>query len=198
MDEIHKMKRFLTTGDVATYCGVTSSAVLNWIGAGKLAGFTTPGGHYRILRTDFREFLQRYGMFVDQSYFGKGSEKKRILVVDDEPSVVTFIEGALQLEAKYEVAVATDGFEAGQQVISFEPHLIILDIMLPGMDGFEVCRRVKTDESTKHVKVLAITGFATEENIEKILHTGADDYLAKPLKLQDLHQKVEELLGEEK
>jgi excisionase family DNA binding protein len=187
--------RFLTTGDVASYCEVTSAAVIKWIDSGKLPVFTTPGGHYRILRSDFRDFLMRHGMFIDEGYFGKGRSKKRILIVDDEPTVVTFIEGALRLEAKYELSTAGDGFDAGQQVATFKPDLIILDIMLPGMDGFEVCTRVKTDAATRDVKILAITGFATEENIGKILHAGADDYLAKPLKLQELQTKVKELLG---
>jgi excisionase family DNA binding protein len=188
-------ERFLTTGDIATYCEVTSAAVLKWIDSGKLPVFTTPGGHYRVLRTDFKDFLLRHGMFVDEGFFGKRQSKKRILIVDDEPTVVTFIEGALLLEGKYELATASDGFDAGQQVISFEPDLIVLDIMLPGMDGFEVCHRVKTDASTSHVKILAITGFATEENIRKILHAGADDYLPKPLKIQELNEKIEKLLG---
>jgi excisionase family DNA binding protein len=190
-----RRERFLTTGDIASYCEVTNAAVLKWIDSGKLPVFTTPGGHYRILRNDFRDFLMRHGMFIDEGYFGKGRSKKRILIVDDEPTVVTFIEGALLLEGKYELATAADGFDAGQQVISFNPDLIILDIMLPGMDGFEVCRRVKTDSATQNIKILAITGFATEENVRRILHTGADDYLAKPLKLQDLQAKVAELLG---
>ena len=189
-----RRQRFLTTGDIASYCEVTSAAVLKWIDSGKLPVFTTPGGHYRILRADFRDFLLRHGMFVDEGYFGRGRNRKRILIVDDEPTVVTFIEGALLLEGKYELATAADGFDAGQQVVAFNPDLIILDIMLPGMDGFEVCRRVKTDAATKHIKILAITGFATEENVRRILHTGADDYLAKPLKLQELQEKVEELL----
>jgi excisionase family DNA binding protein len=192
-----RRERFLTTGDIASYCEVTNAAVLKWIDSGKLPVFTTPGGHYRILRGDFRDFLMRHGMFVDEGYFGKGRSKKRILIVDDEPTVVTFIEGALLLEGKYELATAADGFDAGQQVITFNPDLIILDIMLPGMDGFEVCRRVKTDSATQKIKILAITGFATEENVRRILHTGADDYLAKPLKLQDLQAKVAELLGSE-
>lgn len=188
-------ERFLTTGDIATYCEMTNAAVLKWIDSGKLPVFTTPGGHYRVLRTDFKDFLLRHGMFVDEGFFGKRQNKKRILIVDDEPTVVTFIEGALRLEGKYELATASDGFDAGQQVISFEPDLIVLDIMLPGMDGFEVCHRVKTDAATKHVKVLAITGFATDENIRKILHAGADDYLPKPLKIQELNEKIEQLLG---
>jgi excisionase family DNA binding protein len=190
--------RFLTTGDVAQYCEVTSAAVLKWIDAGKLRGFTTPGGHHRILRADFRDFLTRYGMFVDDGFFGKGATKKRVLVVDDEPSVVSFIEEALRLEGKYEIEAAIDGFDAGQQLATFQPHLIVLDLMLPGMDGFEVCRRVKSTAATAHVKILVITGFPTEENIERILHIGADDYLAKPLKLQDLQDKVGKLLGEKK
>jgi excisionase family DNA binding protein len=190
-----RRQRFLTTGDIASYCEVTSAAVLKWIGSGKLPVFTTPGGHYRILRTDFRDFLLYHGMFIDEGFFGKGRGRKRVLIVDDEPTVVTFIEGALLLEGKYELATAGDGFDAGQQVITFNPDLIILDIMLPGMDGFEVCRRVKTDAATQHIKILAVTGFATEENVRRILHTGADDYLAKPLKLQDLQDKVAELLG---
>jgi len=188
-------QRFLTTGDIATYCEVTSAAVLKWIDSGKLPVFTTPGGHYRVLRTDFKDFLLRHGMFVDEGFFGRRQSKKRILIVDDEPTVVTFIEGALLLEGKYELATASDGFDAGQQVISFEPDLIVLDIMLPGMDGFEVCHRVKTAAATKHVKILAITGFATEENIRKILHAGADDYLPKPLRIQELNEKIEQLLG---
>ncbi len=192
-----RRQRFLTTGDIASYCEVTNAAVLKWIDSGKLPVFTTPGGHYRILRSDFRDFLIRHGMFIDEGYFGKGRSKKRILIVDDEPTVVTFIEGALLLEGKYDLATAADGFDAGQQVVTFNPDLIILDIMLPGMDGFEVCRRVKTDSGTRHIKILAITGFATEENVRRILHTGADDYLAKPLKLQDLQVKVAELLGRE-
>jgi len=188
-------ERFLTTGDIATYCEVTSAAVLKWIDSGKLPVFTTPGGHYRVLRTDFKDFLLRHGMFVDDGFFGRRKSKKRILIVDDEPTVVTFIEGALLLEGKYELATASDGFDAGQQVISFEPDLIVLDIMLPGMDGFEVCHRVKTATATKHVKILAISGFATEENIRKILHAGADDYLPKPLRIQELNEKIQQLLG---
>lgn len=192
-----KRERFLTTGDMANYCEVTSAAVLKWIESGKLPVFTTPGGHYRVLRTDFRDFLTRHGMFIDDGFFGKGQGRKRILIVDDEPAVVAFIEEALRLEGNYELATAYDGFEAGHQLAIFKPDLLVLDIMLPGMDGFEICRRLKTDPAMSHVKVLAVTGFATEENIEKILGYGADDFLAKPLKLEDLKKKVHELLGDE-
>ena len=192
-----KKERFLSTGDMANYCEVTSAAVLKWIDSGKLPVFTTPGGHYRVLRTDFRDFLTRHGMFIDEGFFGKSQGRRRILIVDDEPAVVAFIEEALRLEGDYDLATAYDGFEAGHQLAIFKPDLIVLDIMLPGMDGFEICRRLKTDPAMSHVKVLAVTGFATEENIEKILGYGADDFLAKPLKLADLKKKVHELLADD-
>jgi len=192
-----KKERFLSTGDIANYCEVTSAAVLKWIDSGKLPVFTTPGGHYRVLRTDFRDFIARHGMFIDEGFFGKSQGRKRILIVDDEPAVVAFIEEALRLEGDYDLATAYDGFEAGHQLAIFKPDLIVLDIMLPGMDGFEICRRLKTDPAMSHVKVLAVTGFATEENIEKILGYGADDFLAKPLKLADLKKKVHELLADD-
>lgn len=189
-----KRERFLSTGDIADYCEVTSTAVLKWIEAGRLPVFTTPGGHYRILRTDFRAFLEQSGMFIDEGFFGKG--RKRVLIVDDEPSVLGFIESALRLEGDYEIATASDGFEAGRQVTAFRPDLIILDLMLPGVDGFEICRRVKKDPATQDMRILVITGFATDENVEKVLRYGADGYLEKPLKLRDLREKVHELLGD--
>jgi CheY-like chemotaxis protein len=188
-------ERFLTTGDSASNCEVTSTAVLKWLGAGRQPVFTIPGGHYRILKTDFRAFLEEYSMFVDEGFFGKG--RKRILIVDDEPAVVAFIESALRLGSDYELVTASDGFEAGRQVTAFRPDLIVLDLMLPGVNGFEICRRVKTDPATQHVRILVVTGFASDENIQKALQYGADDYLEKPLKLEDLREKVHGLLRTE-
>ena len=187
--------RFLTTGDIASYCEVTTAAVLKWISSGKLSVFTTPGGHYRVLRTEFRAFLEQHGMFIDEGFFGKGKGRQRILIVDDEPDVLSFIESTLRLESSYELATASDGFEAGHRLATFRPDLIVLDIMLPGVSGFEVCRKVKSDPATQHVKILVVTGYATGENIEEMLQYGADDYLEKPLKLEQLRQKVRRLLA---
>lgn len=190
-----KRGRSVTTGDIASYREVTSTAAAKGIGAGRLPVFTTPGGRYRILKTDFRAFLEEYGMFMDEGFFGKG--RKRILIVDDEPTVVAFIESALRLEGDYELVTASDGFEAGRQLTTFRPDLIVLDLVLPGVNGFEICRRVKTDPATQHVRILVVTGFASDENIQKALQYGADDYLEKPLKLEDLREKVHGLLGTE-
>ena len=131
-------------------------------------------------------------MFVDEGFFGKRKSKKRILIVDDEPTVVTFIEGALLLEGKYELATASDGFDAGQQVISFEPDLIVLDIMLPKMDGFEVCRRLRQDKIATPILILT----AKSQEVDKVLglELGADDYVTKPFSPRELLARVKAIL----
>ncbi len=133
-------------------------------------------------------------MPVEEGTFGK--DRPRILIVDDEPDVVTFIETALRLEGKYELAAAFDGFEARHQLTTFRPHLVILDLMLPGMNGFDICQTVRSDPAARNVRILVVTGFATDENIEKALRYGADDYLEKPLKLESLREKARRLLTE--
>ena len=90
--------------------------------------------------------------------------------------------------------MASDGFEAGVKVMGFRPGLVILDLFMPGMDGFEVCKRIKENSSVSGIKILAITGYDTEENRERILRAGADGYLAKPVERSALVQHTEGLL----
>jgi DNA-binding response OmpR family regulator len=94
----------------------------------------------------------------------------------------------------YRTEVDGDGFEAGIKVTSFKPGLIVLDLMMPGIDGFEVCRRIKGDRSTANVKVLAVTGYDTPENRERIIAAGADAYMTKPLDGEAFLDKVRALL----
>ena len=180
-------KRPYTTGEVADFCSVTINAVKKWIVSGKLKAFRTPGGHYRINRDDFLVFLDKYKLDIKTRLF---PERRRILIVDDEPAVIEFIRGALDSGGDgYEVETAGDGYEALIKVGDFKPELLILDIRMPNIDGFEVCRRIKGDKSLKDIKILAVTSYG-EENIEKILKCGADYCLRKPLKLEELRRKV--------
>ena len=183
----------LTTGRIAAYCQVSHVTVLKWIKSGKLRAYTIPSGHYRVQEEDFKDFLIAHNMPVDGSFFGETS--KRILVVDDEPTVVSLIVDVLQENGRgYELATASDGFEAGLQVAGFKPDLIILDLVLPRADGFEVCQRVKSDPATKHIKVLLVTAYPEAITEERFLTCGADDYLIKPLQVGDLRDKVKTLL----
>ncbi|GMR05013.1 MAG: response regulator [Thermodesulfobacteriota bacterium] len=170
-----------TTGEVAGFCDVTINAVKKWIHSGKLDAFRTPGGHYRVKRADFLAFVAKYKLDVKEKMF---PDKRRILVVDDEKNVVEYIKGALESSGdNYEIETASDGYEALIKVGDFKPELLILDIRMPKIDGFEVCRRIKGDEHTKDIKILAVTAYG-KEDMDKILGCGADYCLSKPLKLK--------------
>jgi len=184
--------RLLTTSEVAQYCQVTNDGVVKWIKAKKLKAYSTPGGHYRIRKSDFKDFLGRYGMPVDPNFFTE--EKKRILVVDDESSIVEVISQALSDAQAFQVNTAHDGYEAGLKIGTFRPDLIILDIMMPHMDGIEVCKRIKGDPDTETIKVVAITGHPEQGNIDRAYRSGADLCLMKPLQIEHLRREVARLL----
>lgn len=119
------------------------------------------------------------------------STMKRILLVEDESSVVSFIKKGLA-EDGYEVSVALDGIQAVQMALAHEYDLIILDIMLPGKNGLEVCSEIR--QNNKKVAILFLTALGTSENVVLGLETGADDYLVKPFKFIELLARVRSLL----
>jgi len=184
-------KKPYTTGEIASFCNVTINAVKKWIAAGKLDAFRTPGGHYRVNRDDFLSFVGRYKLDIKERIF---PVKKKILIIDDEREVIEFIKGALEsMGDEFSVETAGDGYEALIKVGDFKPELLILDIRMPKIDGFEVCRRIKGDESTCDIKVLAVTAYG-KEDMDNILKCGADYCLLKPIKLKELQKKVQKLL----
>ena len=186
--------RLLTTSEVANYCQVTNDGVVKWIKARKLKAYSTPGGHYRIRKSDFKEFLGRYGMPLDPEFFSE--EKKRILIVDDEPTILDVLTQALGDLATYQVTAARDGYEAGLKIGTFRPDLVILDVMMPQMNGIEVCKRIKANPDTETIKIVAITGHPEEGNLDKAYRSGADLCLIKPLQMDHLRREVSRLLDQ--
>lgn len=184
----------LTTGDVAEYCHVTSVTVLNWINAGQLKAYQTPGGHSRITIGDFRDFLKCHGMPIRTDFFPE--EKKKILIVDDEPEVASLVLKILKRQfPSFEFAIAFNGYEAGFQAATLRPDLITLDVRMPGIDGAETCRRIKTSPETMSARILAITAFPEDEGLKQMMAYGTDDYLVKPFSADDLMSKVLPLLS---
>ena len=122
---------------------------------------------------------------------------KKILIIDDDPNIQELISEMLSAH-QYETEVASSGFEAGAKVIKFKPCLIILDLIMPGLSGFKVCRSIKEDPDTSQIKILAITGYDTKQNRDRIMEAGADGYLAKPVVKDTLLQHVEKLLNDKK
>jgi DNA-binding response OmpR family regulator len=118
----------------------------------------------------------------------------RILIVDDEPNIVVPLEFLMRREG-YEVEVAGDGQAALDAVAARAPDLVILDVMLPRMSGFDVCRRLRADPRAAGVRILMLTAKGRDAEMEKGLGLGADAYVTKPFSTRDLVARVRALLG---
>jgi DNA-binding response OmpR family regulator len=119
---------------------------------------------------------------------------KKILIVDDEPNILVSLQ-FLMHQRGYEVMTATSGEEAIEIIMKFQPHLILLDVMLPGIDGFEVCEIVRLDPKWRDIKIIFLSAKGQEEDIAKGMVLGADDYITKPYGNKDVTEKVRVLLG---
>lgn len=182
------IKDTYSTHDVAKICCVTPTTVIRWIEDGLIPAFKTVGGHRRVRREDLERVCSDRGIpFNVQS----GDEAGRILVVDDEPVVLDLVRDVVSdIHHAFEVEIARDAFDAGRLVAVFRPQLIFLDLMMPGVDGFEVCTRLKRDPATAHSEIVAITGYYTEANTDRILNAGAVACLRKPLDVVDVRRRV--------
>lgn len=177
-----------STHDVAKICCVTPTTVIRWIEDGLIPAFKTVGGHRRVRREDLERVCRDRGIPFNAP---TGDEVGRILVIDDEPVILDLVRDVVRdLSHRFEVAVAKDAFDAGRLVATFKPQLIFLDLMMPGVDGFEVCLRLRKDAATANTEVIAITGYYTEANMERILSAGASACLRKPLDVGEVRGRV--------
>src|SRR5437667_12880982 len=183
-----KTKTIYTTHEVSRLLQVNPRSVINWIDQSRLPSYRTPGGHRRIRREDLLAFLRKHQIPTPASLVeGKFS----VLIVDDEEEIVNIVKAYFERQGGYEVASASDGITALIEVGRVKPDLLILDIMIPGVDGIEVCRRIKAD-STNKTSIIAISG--TSENEKKVRQAGADAFMPKPIDMERLHMEAKRLL----
>jgi len=174
----------------AKRCAISRWTLMKYVNSGELKASHTPGGHHRILKEDLEDFIIKKKMYP---VIHKRSSNKRILIVDDDLQIQKLLTKMLSSD-KYETETASSGFEAGARVVRFKPDLIILDLIMPEMSGFEVCRQIKKDSETSHIKILVLTGYDSKENRDRIMEAGADDYMIKPVGKDVLLKHLEELL----
>ncbi|MBI4668938.1 MAG: response regulator [Elusimicrobia bacterium] len=184
--------RTFTTTEISRICDVYPATAINWIDAGKLKAYVTPGGHRRVTRQDLIEFLQKHKIPVPQELFEP--EKKAVLIVDDEADIARLIERAF---AKHQDVFTTQsvssGVEAIFQIGQKQPDLLILDIVLPGMNGLEVCAKLRSMPQTSSMKIIAITGKKLLVEDELKAH-GIQAMFKKPLELKKLVKIAADLL----
>lgn len=187
------MDDIFTVFQASKYCNVSPKTIINWIEAGHINAYKTVGGHRRVKKPDLEDFMRKQGIPIPQEEIG--GERKRILIVDDDAIIVETIVQALEEEEyDYELISASDGFEAGLQVNHFRPHLLILDIMMPDIKGYEVCQKVKSNEDTKNTKIIVLSAYLDDEKFNRMRAYGADLCFSKPLPLPQLKEEVARLL----
>ena len=185
-------KDVYTIPEAARICSVGRTTMWRWVKSGELKVSMTLGGKYRISKADLEKFIIKNNIYP---LTHKHSPRGKILIVDDDRNIQRVFTSVL-LNEGYETETASDGFEAGIKVMQFKPDLIILDLFMPGMDGFDVCERMKKNSSTSHIKILAVTGYDTKESKDRIMQIGANGYLVKPMEKNKMLKMVKDLLSE--
>lgn len=188
------MEEIYTVAKASEYCNVSPKTIINWVESGYIEAYKTVGGHRRIKKNKLEEFMKKQGIPIPKD--DQIDERVRVLVVDDDPIIVETIVLAFEEDEQgYEVISASDGFEAGLQVEHFKPNLLILDIMMPDIKGYEVCRRVKSNPETKDTRIIVLSAYLDEDKFKKMKEYGADACFSKPLPLPQLKDEAARLLG---
>lgn len=178
MKKAAKDRVYLTPIEVAELLMVSTASVRLWASKGVLPAQTTAGGHRRFLMNDIKAFAKERGISIDT----QSVNDRKLLIVDDDTQLTRYLSELLDgMPGLDSIEIAVNGFEAGQKVETFQPDVLLLDLMMPGIDGFEVCNRLKAREGTQGIRVVAMTGYASQDNIDRIIDAGAEVCLTKPL-----------------
>lgn len=184
----------LTSHEVARLIQVSPSTVLAWIDKGLLPAYRTVGGHRRVESEHLVSFLRAHEMPVPRSL----TRVRRLLVIDDEERFLSTAKRLLERELEnVEVATALGPIEGLLRVGSVCPDAVLLDAMMPGIDGVEVCRRLRNAPETAHVLVVALTGNPSPELAEEFLAAGAIACLRKPINVARVRDVLDLNRGEE-
>jgi len=181
-------KTIFTTHEVSHLLHVNPRSVINWIEQNLLASYRTPGGHRRIRREDLLAFIRKHQIPTPAALV---EEKFSVLIVEDEEDITEILKTYFERQGGFEVQSVSDGITALIEVGRSKPDLLLLDVMIPGVDGVEVCRRIKADPENQ-TAILAISGQPDWER--KISQAGADAFMTKPLDLEQLHAEAKRLL----
>ena len=194
--DAHAMaKTVFTTGEAAKICKVSQQTIIRCFDSGQLKAFRVPGSRFRRIPRDvLYKFMKENGIPTDALESGK----RKALVVDDDPSLVELIRDTLEADGRFEVRVANNGFDAGMMVKEYHPDVIVLDVMLPDINGKEVCQRIRTDPAMDDVKIICISGMVEQDKIMELKSAGANDFMQKPFDTQRLVERMCELLDVEK
>ena len=185
------MKTVFTTGEAAKICNVSQQTIIRCFDSGQLKGFRVPGSRFRRIPRDvLYRFMKDNGIPTDALESGR----RKALIVDDDEELVELIRDVFDADGRFDVRVANNGFDAGMMVKEYKPDVIVLDVMLPDINGKEVCQRVRSDSALDDVRIICISGMVEADKIEDLKEAGADDFMQKPFEVDALFARVCDLL----
>jgi excisionase family DNA binding protein len=185
-------RSFYTTFEISQICGVNPTTIQNWVKAKKLKAFQTPGGHRRIRREDLISFMKEFGMPLPAELM---KDLPTVMIVDDEIDISEMLEALMKSDdGGVQVIKAQSGVEALLMIGESKPDLLILDIMMPGMNGYEVCQKLKASSNTQNIRIVAISGDHNPAVRDRILSAGADLFFTKPLEIVGFRERCLQLL----
>ncbi|HEY7329647.1 MAG TPA: response regulator [Gemmataceae bacterium] len=185
------MKTVFTTGEAAKICKVSQQTIIRCFDNGQLKGFRVPGSRFRrIPREALYKFMRDNGIPTDALESGK----RKVLLVDDDAELVELMNKFLDEDGRFEVRIASNGFDAGLMVKEYRPDIIVLDVMLPDINGKEVCHRIRADATLEDVRILCISGMIEEDKVQELRLAGADKFLHKPFDVEELIDEMCALL----
>ncbi len=185
------MKDLFTTGEAAEICRVSQQTIIRCFDAGRLEGFRVPGSRFRrIPRQNLIKFMKDNNIPLDSIESGK----RKVLVVDDDTEIVELIVEVLERDGRFELKTASSGYEAGMATERFRPDLILLDYMLPDVNGNVVCQTIRKNPEFENIKIVIVSGVVKEDEIAQLLKSGAEDFIRKPFNITELTDKITAVL----
>ena len=182
-----KIKELYTTGEAAEVCSVSQQTIIRCFDSGRLDGFRIPGSRFRrIPRESLIKFMRDNDIPLDR--FASG--KKKVLIVDDDPEIVELMVDVLTRDGRFDVKTASSGYDAGLITQQFCPDLIILDYMLPDVNGNVVCQTIKNNTGFSDTKIIIVSGVVNQSEISDLLKAGAEDFMKKPFNITELIDKI--------
>ena len=186
---IDPRKKIYSITQAAALCKLNRVTLWRWIRSGKLRAYQTPSGQYRIKQDDLERFIQNGLSYLQADL---PDNQNTILIIDDDPQFRKLVRKIVSND-RFDIQEAGNGFEAGVKIIKHMPSILILDLFMPEIDGFDICRQIKSDPNTRNIKVIVVTGMGSPEIEEKVRRLGADAYFTKPVERRELMACIERL-----
>ncbi|MCD6378303.1 MAG: response regulator [Planctomycetes bacterium] len=184
-------KTVFTTGEAAEICKLSQQTIIRCFDSGQLEGFRVPGSKFRrIPRDKLIKFMKEHNIPMD----ALESDKIKVLIVDDDPDIVELFVDALSRDGRFEIRTASTGFDAGVEANRFKPDVIVLDYMLPDINGNVVCKTIRESEDLRKIRILIISGVVNKSEIDELLKAGADDFIRKPFNINTVIDRIVKLV----